>query len=75
MEFIILTPQDKEDFEVRSGLVKMLLSEHGQNLMKALINACLFCLPTFMSADISEVMWELKLADAQVRHNVLSPCD
>ncbi|RUS92156.1 hypothetical protein EGW08_000009 [Elysia chlorotica] len=57
--------QDKEDFEVRSGLVKMLLNEHGQNLMKALINACLFCLPTFMSTDISEVMWELKLTDAQ----------
>ncbi|GFO33396.1 F-box/WD repeat-containing protein 7 [Plakobranchus ocellatus] len=59
--------QNKEDFEQRSALVRKLLSEHGQNLMIALINACLFCLPTFMVSDISDVMWELKLTDAQVR--------
>uniref|UniRef100_A0A2C9JGA5 Importin N-terminal domain-containing protein n=1 Tax=Biomphalaria glabrata TaxID=6526 RepID=A0A2C9JGA5_BIOGL len=55
--------EDRDDFEVRHTLVKKLLEEHGQSLVIALINACLFCLPTFMSADVSEVLYELMIID------------
>ncbi|XP_071133816.1 transportin-3-like [Mytilus galloprovincialis] len=55
--------EEKPDFEVRKNLVKGLLNEHGSQLVHALINACLFCLPTFMSADIGEVLYELMIVD------------
>ncbi|CAG5115054.1 unnamed protein product [Candidula unifasciata] len=55
--------EDREDFQLRWTLVKKLLEDHGQSLVVALINACLFCLPTFMSADVSEVLFELMLID------------
>lgn len=58
--------QEKPDFEVRKNLVKGLLAEHGSQLVHALINACLFCLPTFMSADIGEVVYELMVVDRPV---------
>lgn len=47
--------------------MKGLLNEHGSQLVHALINACLFCLPTFMSADIGEVLYELMIVDRPVR--------
>ncbi|XP_012941104.1 transportin-3 [Aplysia californica] len=55
--------EEREDFELRKSLVKKLVEDHGQSLVIALINASLFCLPTFMSADVSEVLYELMLID------------
>lgn len=47
-KLLCLGMQDKEDFQSRWSLVKKLLEDHGQSLVVALINACLFCLPTFI---------------------------
>jgi len=42
---------------VRSTIVRTLVQEHGQALIHAIIHGSLFCLPTFMTADIGEVIW------------------
>ncbi|XP_059139993.1 transportin-3-like isoform X2 [Physella acuta] len=55
--------ETRDDFPARRTLVKKLLDDHGQPLVIALVNACLFCLPTFMSADVSEVLYELMIMD------------
>jgi hypothetical protein len=55
--------------EIRKNLVKGLLQEHGSQLVHALINACLFCLPTFMTADIGEVLYELMIVDRPVSNH------
>ncbi|WAR09032.1 TNPO3-like protein [Mya arenaria] len=54
---------EKEDFEARSGLVKGLLVEHGQALVHSLIHSIVFCLPTYMCAEISEVIYEIMQVD------------
>jgi hypothetical protein len=61
--------QEKPDYEMRKNLVKGLLQEHGSQLVHALINACLFCLPTFMTADIGEVLYELMIVDRPVSNH------
>ncbi|KAL5010143.1 hypothetical protein ScPMuIL_012448 [Solemya velum] len=55
--------QEKDDFEERRVLVHGLLHEHGQPLVHALMHAVIFSLPTYMSADVAEVMYELMLVD------------
>ncbi|XP_050391682.1 transportin-3 [Patella vulgata] len=54
---------DREDFEVRQTLVKQLLNDHGQALIHAIINACIYCLPTYMIPDVAEVVHEIMLID------------
>lgn len=69
MKFIIelvkaaTNKDDREDFETRSSLVKTLLHEHGQSLIHSLIHSILFCLPTYMCADIGDVIYEIMLVD------------
>ncbi|XP_069128619.1 transportin-3-like [Argopecten irradians] len=58
--------EDKEDFAVRQNIVKTLLTEHGQALVNALINGCIFSLPTFMTVDIGEVIYEIMIIDRPV---------
>ena len=58
--------KEKEDFALRQKVVKTLLNDHGQALVHALINACIFCLPTFMSTDFGEVIFELMKIDRPV---------
>ena len=58
--------QEKEDFALRQKVVKTLLNDHGQALVHALINACIFCLPTFMTTDFGEVIFELMKIDRPV---------
>ncbi|KAK7108377.1 transportin-3-like isoform X2 [Littorina saxatilis] len=55
--------EDKDDFEARSLAVKHLLNDHGQALVHATINACVFCLPSYMIPDVAEVLYELMLVD------------
>lgn len=55
--------EDEETFETRKTIVKGLLNDHGQALVHALIHAVIFCLPTFMTADIGEVIYELMVID------------
>ncbi|KAL4233679.1 Transportin-3 [Mactra antiquata] len=55
--------EDREDFEARSTLVKSLLHEQGQSLVHSLIHSIVFCLPTYMSADISDVIYEIMQLD------------
>ncbi|KAI0229589.1 Transportin-3 [Lamellibrachia satsuma] len=55
--------EDKEDFETRRCLVEALLLEHGQLLVTALINACVFSLPSYLLADSAEVIYALMLLD------------
>ncbi|XP_046572522.1 transportin-3-like [Haliotis rubra] len=55
--------EDKEDFELRKTAVTTLLNDHGQALVHACINACIFCLPTYMIPDVAEVLYELMLID------------
>lgn len=55
--------EDREDFEVRSAAVKQLLTDHGQALVHAAINACVFCLPSYMIPDVAEVLYELMSVD------------
>ncbi|XP_025097718.1 transportin-3-like isoform X1 [Pomacea canaliculata] len=52
---------DRDDFEARSTAVKQLLSDHGQALVHATVNACVFCLPSYMVPDVAEVLYELML--------------
>lgn len=63
--------QDREDFEVRSTAVKQLLVDHGQALVHATINACVFCLPSYMIPDVAEVLFELMLVDRPVRQSII----
>ncbi|XP_064600886.1 LOW QUALITY PROTEIN: transportin-3-like [Liolophura sinensis] len=58
--------EDKADFECRQGLVLSMLQEHGQALTHALLHACIFSLPSFMMADIADVMYELMLIDRPI---------
>ncbi|KAK3097484.1 hypothetical protein FSP39_010037 [Pinctada imbricata] len=55
--------EDKDDFQTRQSIVKSLLHDHGQALVHALINACIFCLPTFMTIDLGEVIYEIMQID------------
>eukprot|EP00105_Crassostrea_gigas_P004006 XP_011417072.1 PREDICTED: transportin-3 isoform X1 [Crassostrea gigas] len=55
--------EEKDDFPLRQKAVKALLNDHGQALVHALINACIFCLPTFMTTDFGEVIFELMKID------------
>ncbi|KAK7492007.1 hypothetical protein BaRGS_00016671 [Batillaria attramentaria] len=55
--------EDRDDFEARSTAVKQLLADHGQALVHATINACVFCLPSYMIPDVAEVLYELMLVD------------
>ena len=58
--------QDKDDFQTRQSIVKTLLNDHGQSLVHALVNACIFCLPTFMTIDLGEVIFDLMQIDRPV---------
>lgn len=58
--------QERDDFESRSTLVKSLLHEHGQSLVHSLIHSIVFCLPTYMCADISDVLYEIMQVDRPV---------
>lgn len=51
--------------------MKALLNDHGQALVHALINACIFCLPTFMTTDFGEVIFELMKIDRPVCIDVI----
>lgn len=57
---------DRGDFDERSKLMRALLSEIGQSLMTAMINGCIFALPTFMMSDSAEVIYEMMQVDKQV---------
>jgi transportin-3 len=61
------TFQDQEDFEVRSSLVKGIVSDNGQVLVRNLIHACVFCLHSYMLSDVADVIMELMLHDRVVR--------
>lgn len=63
--------QEKDDFPLRQKAVKALLNDHGQALVHALINACIFCLPTFMTTDFGEVIFELMKIDRPVCIDVI----
>ena len=43
-----------------------LLREHGQAIVQALLNACLFSLPTYMQPESADVIHELMLIDRPV---------
>ena len=64
--------QTKEDFEVRRQLVVALLEEHGQPLVQALLNACVYCLPSYMMVDVSEVIFEIMQVDRPVSSHYLN---
>lgn len=55
--------ETRDDFQVRSATVKQMLADHGQALVHAMINACVFCLPSYMIPDVAEVLFELMLID------------
>lgn len=60
--------KDKPDFTERRGLALGLLTEQGSALTQALVNACVFCLPSYMMTDSAEVLHELILLDKPVSH-------
>ena len=62
----LLLLQEKNNFADRRSLVLSLLSEHGQSLVAALINACVYCLPSYLLTDSAEVLHELILLDNAV---------
>ena len=43
-----------------------LLQEHGQAMVQALLNACIFSLPTYMQPESADVIYELMLIDRPV---------
>ncbi|XP_041355041.1 transportin-3-like [Gigantopelta aegis] len=55
--------EDREDFQLRKTQVIGLLNEHGQQLVHASVNACIFCLPSYMIPDVADVLYELMLID------------
>ena len=63
---VLFNFQEKDDFEARSAVVKTLFHEHGQALVHSLIHSCVFCLPTYMAADLGEVVHEIMLLDRPV---------
>ena len=66
--------QDREDFDVRSAAVKQLLTDHGQAMVHAAINACVFCLPSYMIPDVAEVLYELMIVDRAVSYLDMCTC-
>jgi transportin-3 len=58
--------QDKEDFPVRKKLILDIFAEHGGALMQSIINASVFCLPSYMIVDLAEVVFELMVVDRPV---------
>ena len=61
------TFQNQEDFQMRSTLVKGIVTDHGQVLVNNLIHACVFCLHSYMLSDVADVIMELMLHDRVVR--------
>ncbi|XP_064628883.1 transportin-3-like [Lineus longissimus] len=55
--------EDKEDFQVRKKLILEIFAEHGAALMQSIINACVFCLPSYMIVDVADVVMELMVVD------------
>ncbi|KAL1139884.1 hypothetical protein AAG570_006861 [Ranatra chinensis] len=57
--------EDREDFQVRKRLVANILHERGQDLVSNLIHACVFCLQSYMLADVADAIMELMLLDRE----------
>lgn len=57
------TKEDSDDFELRRSLVRIIINENGQQLVSNIINACIFCLPSYMVPDAADVIFELMLFD------------
>ncbi|XP_059842985.1 transportin-3 [Hypanus sabinus] len=53
----------EDDFELREGLIKQVLAQHGQQLVNQLLQAVCFCLPPYTLPDLAEVMWEIMQID------------
>jgi len=51
------------DYEEKFQLVGHLLQEHGQVMVKEIINACIFGLPNYMIPDSGEILYELMQID------------
>ena len=43
-----------------------LFQEHGQAMVQALLNGCIFSLPTYMQPESADVIYELMLIDRPV---------
>lgn len=61
----------EEDFELRHGLMKDIVSKHGQALVSNLLHACVFSLHTYMMPDVADVLYELLAVDRQVSNQWL----
>ncbi|CAH1799403.1 unnamed protein product [Owenia fusiformis] len=67
-ELIRIAHQDDDgaDAETKRTIVMSLISEHGQALTQSILNATVFCLPSYMVTDVAEVVQELMVVDRPV---------
>ena len=66
--FVIISIVQVDDLAILRPLVLRLLTDHGQTLVQAIMNACVFSLPSYMLADSAEVLFKIMLADRKVLH-------
>jgi transportin-3 len=52
-----------EDSDLKRQMVHAVTAEHGQTLVTNLLNACLYCLPSYMLLDSADLLYELMLFD------------
>ncbi|XP_063222525.1 transportin-3 [Bacillus rossius redtenbacheri] len=57
------THQEHADYEVRRQLVCDIINENGPALVNNLVQACVFCLHSYMLSDVADVIVELLLHD------------
>nr|CAD7435051.1 unnamed protein product [Timema monikensis] len=51
--------EDREDHELRQKLVGNIIQENGQALVNNLVQACVFCLHSYMLTDVADVFMAL----------------
>uniref|UniRef100_A0A4W3H390 Transportin 3 n=1 Tax=Callorhinchus milii TaxID=7868 RepID=A0A4W3H390_CALMI len=56
----------EDDFELRKGLIKEVMAQHGQHLVNQLLQAVCFCLPPYTLPDLAEVIWEIMQIDRAI---------
>ncbi|XP_054715375.1 transportin-3-like [Uloborus diversus] len=57
--------QDATSFQQRRAVTQSLLNENGQLLVNSLIQASIFCLPSYLLSNVADVLYELVLFDKE----------
>lgn len=59
--------QESSEFDSRKGCVQRILEGNGEKMVKGILDACVFHLPTYMVPDHGEVLFELLKFSREVR--------